>query len=103
MIIKTAVVGLYLLNPDLLMDLPQPHWHVTYYNSVIFEVWGILEYDTSANAAHRVRWDTRHEKSWSNYLKARAKQAATPIPYGVCRATNLEHHSDGLALPERRL
>jgi hypothetical protein len=74
-------------------------------SNVIFEVWGglYLEYDTSANAAHRVRWDTRHEKSWANYLKARAKQAATPIPYGVCHATTPEHHFDGLALPERRL
>lgn len=82
MIIATALVG-FALEAVSIDELQKPGWHLTYYESVRFHVWGTLQIDTTGKGRHKVKWDTRHPASWRNYLKARETLARTPIPYGV--------------------
>jgi hypothetical protein len=82
MIIATILFG-FALETVPLDELARPGWYMTYYECVRFEVWGTLVIDTTGKGKHKVLWDTRHPRSWRNYLKARAELARTPVPYGV--------------------
>jgi hypothetical protein len=77
--IKSVVLFVLLVAPG-----PRDQdWAEIVYNGVRFEAAGKIDWTRHPDHYWRFDWDINLPVNKRNYEKARAKQAKTPLPYGV--------------------